>query len=61
VTGWKEIVNSSPKVDLKCKEVPMQRDDKLLKCEGIKFLEGNMNDFEQYGGIRIMIEEFQGR
>jgi len=39
----------------------MQRDDKLLKCEGIKFLEGNMNDFEQYGGIRIMIEEFQGR
>lgn len=60
-SGWTEVASSEPKVELNCKVMPfIESDDTILKCNGVKFLEGDLKDLKMFGGIRIVIPEYQG-
>lgn len=56
--GWAEVVNKTPKVELLCKEATYEvSEDQSLKCNGVLLLEGEMNGYKEFGGIRIIIQE----
>lgn len=58
--GWIEVVSKTPKVELLCKEATYEAsEDQSLKCNGVLLLEGDMNDFKDFGGIRIIVQESQ--